>query len=80
MEIIICLGSSCFSRGNRDTLEVIKNYLKSNDLENIVSFKGQLCSHSCNKGPVVWVNQVKYEAMTTTNVVSLLDQILITSK
>lgn len=76
MEIIICLGSSCFSRGNRDTLEVIKCYLKTNEIESNVLFKGQLCSQACNKGPVIWINEIKYEAMTATNVIPLLDQIL----
>ena len=76
MEIVICLGSSCFARGNKGTLEVIKNYLKINELCDEILFKGQLCSQSCNKGPVIWVNDVKYEAMTAANVDSLLDQIL----
>lgn len=80
MEIIICLGSSCFSRGNRDTLEVIKYFLKNHDLERKVIFKGQLCSQSCNKGPVIWIDEVKYEAMTGTNVIPLLEQILLPAK
>lgn len=69
------MGSSCFARGNRDTLETIKFYLKSNQLEHNIVFKGQLCSQSCNKGPVVWINEQKYEGMTASNVVPLLDQI-----
>lgn len=73
-EIVICLGSSCFSRGNRDTLEIIKKYLKNNQLEQNVIFKGQLCSQSCNTGPVVWINENKYEGMTSANIVPLLDQ------
>lgn len=76
MEIVICLGSSCFSRGNKDTLEVIKKYLKNNELCDEILFKGQLCSQSCNKGPVIWINEVKYEAMTTANVVPLLEKII----
>ncbi|MFN3554780.1 MAG: NAD(P)H-dependent oxidoreductase subunit E [Bacteroidales bacterium] len=77
MQIVICLGSSCFSRGNRDTLEVIKDYLKVNQLSANVLFKGQLCSQSCNKGPVIWINDVKYEAITATNVIPLLDQMFL---
>lgn len=76
MQIVICLGSSCFSRGNRDTLEVIKKYLSSHQLEDKVVFKGQLCSQSCNKGPVVWINNVKYETITPSNIIPLLDQLL----
>lgn len=76
MQIVICLGSSCFSRGNRDTLEVIKKYLQTHNVEDKVIFKGQLCSQSCNKGPVVWINGTKYETITHSNILPLLDQLL----
>ncbi len=76
MQIVICLGSSCFSRGNRDTLEVVKKYLSTHKLEEKVIFKGQLCSQSCNKGPVVWIDGVKYETITQSNIIPLLDQLL----
>ncbi|MFP4065652.1 MAG: (2Fe-2S) ferredoxin domain-containing protein [Bacteroidales bacterium] len=76
MQIVICLGSSCFSRGNRDTLEVIKKYLHNHKLEEKILFKGQLCSQSCNKGPVVWINGTKYETITPSNITPLLDQLL----
>jgi NADH:ubiquinone oxidoreductase subunit E len=74
--IVICLGSSCFSRGNRETLEVIKHYLKTKNIEDKVTFKGQLCTESCNKGPVIWINYQKYEAVTQSNVISILNQAL----
>lgn len=76
MQIVICLGSSCFSRGNRDTLEVIKKYLANNQMEDRVVFKGQLCSQACNKGPVVWINGMKYETVTPSNIIPLLDQLV----
>jgi len=75
IQIVICLGSSCFSRGNRETLEVIKEYLKSNNIEDKVAFKGQLCSESCNKGPVIWIDNQKYEAVTPTNVLPILNTV-----
>lgn len=75
-QIVICLGSSCFSRGNKYTLEIIKDYLTENQIEAQIDFKGQLCSQSCNKGPVIWINDKKYEAVTPANIVSLLDKVL----
>lgn len=74
-QIVICLGSSCFSRGNRDTLEVIKDYLKVNDLGDQVIFKGQLCSQTCNRGPVIWIDGKKHEAVSPTSIIPILDQI-----
>ena len=32
-EIKICMGSSCFARGNADNLEFIEKYIKDNNLE-----------------------------------------------
>ncbi|HPD95665.1 MAG: (2Fe-2S) ferredoxin domain-containing protein [Bacteroidales bacterium] len=75
IQIVICLGSSCFSRGNRETLEVIKQYIKDNNLGDKVFFRGRLCSESCNKGPIVWIDETKYEAVTPHNIVSILNQV-----
>ena len=41
-EIVICLGSSCFARGNNKNLEFIQEYLKVNNLKGKITFKGQL--------------------------------------
>lgn len=37
-QIKICLGSSCYSRGNNVHLEVIKKYIAENHLEAEISF------------------------------------------
>ena len=42
-QIKICLGSSCYSRGNNVHLEVIKKYIAENHLEAEISFSGHLC-------------------------------------
>ena len=47
----ICLGSSCFSRGNRDVVQFIREYLKKNHLDDRVIFRGARCFGNCNEGP-----------------------------
>lgn len=74
IQITICLGSSCFSRGNRDTLEIIKKYISEKKLDAKVQFKGQLCSDMCNKGPIIWINQTEYQGVTPTSVISILNK------
>ena len=32
-KIVICMGSSCFARGNEENLRVIEDFLKSNNLQ-----------------------------------------------
>ncbi len=50
-QIQICLGSSCFSRGNQDLVDIIKKFIKKHHLENRVAFSGSHCSNMCEKGP-----------------------------
>ncbi len=54
--ITICLGSSCFSKGNKEVLEIVKKYLADNHLTDSVFFRGELCSSNCENGPVLKIN------------------------
>jgi len=72
-EITICLGSSCFSRGNNKNLEIIKDYISENNLKDKVDFRGHLCAEMCNKGPVVKINGKTYFDINRDNIISILD-------
>lgn len=74
IKITICLGSSCFSRGNDRNLEVIQEYLKSHDLKERVDFRGHLCQQKCNRGPNVTINGKTYEKVNETTIVDILDK------
>ncbi|HAH59936.1 MAG: NAD(P)H-dependent oxidoreductase subunit E [Lentimicrobiaceae bacterium] len=71
-QIIICMGSSCFSRGNRVNLELIKAWLSERKIEAEVGFKGQLCTGLCNKGPVLIINEHVYQEVHPANVINIL--------
>ena len=73
-DITICLGSSCFSRGNRHTLELIKDYLKEHDLENKVFFRGDLCDGLCEHGPILKINGEVIKNVTSENVFEILNE------
>ena len=47
----ICLGSSCFSRGNKEVVLFIKEYLRKNHLDDRVIFRGARCLGNCSDGP-----------------------------
>ncbi|WP_016776768.1 (2Fe-2S) ferredoxin domain-containing protein [Anaerophaga thermohalophila] len=72
--ITICLGSSCFSRGNRHTLELIKGYLKEHGLENKVFFHGDLCDGLCEHGPVLKINDKIYKHVNSENIYEILNE------
>ncbi len=72
-EITICMGSSCFSRGNKSVLQVIKSYLKENDLEPGVLFKGAHCLGLCEQGPVISINGKQFFQVDPIGIVLILD-------
>jgi len=61
-EIVVCLGSSCYARGNAEHLAAIQEYLKSRGLEASVRVKGHLCEDHCKQGPNVTIGgQLRHE-------------------
>ncbi|MCP4311611.1 MAG: (2Fe-2S) ferredoxin domain-containing protein [Bacteroidetes bacterium] len=73
-EIKICMGSSCFSRGNRQTLQVIQQYLKEHHLERDVILKGNHCFGECNDGPLVQIGSKVYEKVTCDTILEILEK------
>lgn len=66
------MGSSCFSRGNRLTLQILQKYLKDHHLEQDVILKGSHCFSDCSKGPILKIGQGLYEEVTPENVLEIL--------
>jgi len=56
IEIRICMGSSCYARGNGTNLEIIENYLNVHGLEATVDLVGSRCEGCCADGPNLTVN------------------------
>ncbi len=73
-EIRICLGSSCFSRGNKKTLQIIQQYLKDHQLERDVILKGNHCFSNCSEGPILKIDQKIYEQVTQEKVLEILEK------
>ena len=73
-EISICLGSSCFSRGNNVTLEIIKNYLREKNIKSQVSFKGHLCGGNCKTGPVIEIDGKTFYHVSEGNIIGILEE------
>lgn len=72
VEITICLGSSCFSRGNKMTLRVIDEFLKENHLKEQVHFRGNHCFGHCEEGPVLKINEQEYTNVTADKALQAL--------
>ncbi|MBN2524586.1 MAG: (2Fe-2S) ferredoxin domain-containing protein [Bacteroidales bacterium] len=74
IEMEICLGSSCFSRGNKDVVNYIREYLKRNHLDDIIIFKGSRCMGLCNTGPNLRINDRIIEDISIEVIESILEK------
>ncbi len=71
--IAICMGSSCFSRGNNRNIEVIQGYLASHHLPPAVELTGHLCQGHCQSGPNVSINGKLYHEVDPIVILGLLN-------
>jgi len=74
IEMQICLGSSCFSRGNKDVVNFIREYLRKNHLDDRVIFKGARCMGLCSNGPNLNINGVTIEGVTISKIEGILEK------
>jgi len=74
-ELIICLGSACFSRGNRESVNIIKNYIKEHQLEDKVYFHGCHCMGKCQDGPNLKFEDKIFSGVTSDRLLYVLDEI-----
>jgi len=73
VEVVICLGSSCFARGNKATLKVIEKYIKDNNLQDRIFFHGGHCFGRCAEGPVVKINDTIHTGVNEFNIIEILN-------
>lgn len=59
-DIVICMGSSCFARGNRMLLPVIERFLAARGLQDQVVISGSRCEELCADGPTLVIQGERY--------------------
>ncbi len=75
-EIIMCMGSACFTRGNNRSVEIVKEYLQKNNIEAEITFKGCLCTNRCKAAPVIVIDQRPFERVAPQSVIEVIEHIL----
>lgn len=70
--ITVCMGSSCYSKGNSDNAEIIQRFIKEHSLTNTVILKGSLCSDQCKHGPNIKINDRFFSHVMPESVEALL--------
>jgi NADH:ubiquinone oxidoreductase subunit E len=72
LKITVCMGSSCFARGNGANLEVIEEYLQHHGLEAEVDLSGTRCEGRCAEGPNLIVNDRAFERVDRETLLDIL--------
>ena len=76
-KITICMGSSCFARGNERNLKVIEDYLSSHGLhdEVDVELNGTLCCGKCSLGPNIIIDGQIYNNVNEGVLLDILNNL-----
>ncbi len=72
--ITICMGSSCFSRGNKKTVNFLREYLKERGLTDRILLKGAHCMGECDKGPLVQIENEHVYHVNDIDLAMILDK------
>jgi NADH:ubiquinone oxidoreductase subunit E len=76
IEVELCMGSSCFARGNAKSLEYLESYIASKNLSDSVHLSGHLCLGTCSEGPNLKIGETLYTQVRPESVVALLEDAL----
>lgn len=63
IKIELCMGSSCFARGNSSMLMALENYIEEKNLADRIELEGHLCLGKCNNGPHVAIDGEEYSGL-----------------
>ncbi len=72
LTITLCLGSSCFTRGNNKILAILQKHIAEHELGERVFLRGQLCEEKCQRGPRMSINDTVYEHINPDTVLDIL--------
>ncbi len=77
IEIVICLGSSCFARGNSGVLVEIERFVGEHGLQDRVLIRGSRCEGACTEGPNLRIAGIPYRNVRAADIVPLLSRTLL---
>jgi len=73
-KITVCMGSSCFGKGNHATAEAVTQFIEEHKLEDKIEVSGCLCSGHCAKGPNIMVNDKLITGISDQSVCAVIAQ------
>ncbi|MDD2404465.1 MAG: (2Fe-2S) ferredoxin domain-containing protein [Victivallaceae bacterium] len=73
-KIVICMGSSCFARGNDKNLRIIEQFLKDNHFKAEIELSGSGCEGRCSEGPNIIIDGTCYHRMEKGALIDVLNR------
>jgi NADH:ubiquinone oxidoreductase subunit E len=74
VEIVVCLGSSCFARGNSENLANLKKF-ESHDGSAHIRLTGCLCQDKCRQSPNLTVGGEPQHDVTPEKLQEILERL-----
>ena len=75
VEIVVCLGSSCFARGNSENLAILDEYARQHESSVTLRTTGRLCQDQCKQGPNLLLDGAYHHGVTADQLRELLQQL-----
>ena len=72
INITVCMGSSCFARGNQQNLAFIEAFVNEHGLDADIDLAGKRCDNECAKRPNIIINGVEYNGVTEEKLEEIL--------
>ncbi|MBR6663725.1 MAG: (2Fe-2S) ferredoxin domain-containing protein [Alphaproteobacteria bacterium] len=72
--IKVCMGSSCFARGNSKNLQIIQDYIGKNNLDAEIELTGLRCCNNCSKGPNITIDEKEYNNLDSNTLLDILEK------
>ena len=76
IKITVCMGSSCFARGNQQNLSYIEAFIKAHDLEADIDLAGDRCENKSDMEPNVVINGVEYNSVDEKKLEEILTKLI----
>ena len=76
LPVELCLGSSCFARGNSEILQALESFIAERGLEDNIELVGHLCLGRCNEGPNLRIDGTDYSGIGSEEAIALIARAL----
>lgn len=73
INITVCMGSSCYARGNEKNLAFLEHYIQENALDAEINLSGILCQAKCADGPNIIINDIEYHNVDEEKLVKIIE-------